>query len=109
MEASQQVPQGQQQGQQQVPGGNVVAGNHPTYQEVQETLQRAVSPPGQMVNEPGAGNQLELIKQVLEPIEKLAEATQAMAGKKEGCDPAKARTEESLVFSGKENTMPLDV
>ena len=86
-----------------------MSGNHPTYQEVQEMVQRAVSPPGPAANGPGAGNQLDLIKQVLGPIEILAEATKAMAGKKEGCDPAKARAEQSLVFSGKENTMPLDV
>ena len=56
-----------------------------------------------------ADNQLALLKQVMAPMEKLAEATKAMVEQKKSSDPFKSKKEQVLTFSGQENTLPLDL
>ena len=54
-------------------------------------------------------NQLALLRQVMAPMEKLAEATKAIAEQKKNSDPFKSKKEQVLTFSGYENTLPLDL
>ena len=77
--------------------------------ETQLNLQQVQFDGSSGVSRGAPDNQLALLKQVMAPMEKLAEATKAMAEQKKNSEPFKSKKEQILTFSGYDNTLPLDL